>query len=175
MFLQVLQHTALFHMARKGKILSKPSDQINNVTIKPVLLGDGAYPVSTWMMKLYAYPPNLTRAEKKINKKLSSARVPSERAFCHLKACWRCLLKRIDNQIENLSEVIISCFALNNFCQRENEEFINQDRILNDLIRQEHVAKNRRNAPRANQNQSGGEVVQNAIKKLSRGKCLKTN
>ena len=117
MFLQVLQHTTLFHMARKGKILSKPSDQINNVTIKPVLLGDGAYPVSTWMMKLYAYPPNLTRAEKKINKKLSSARVPSERAFCHLKACWRCLLKRIDNQIENLSEVIISCFALNNFCQ----------------------------------------------------------
>ena len=28
-------------MARKGEILSKPFDQINNVTIKPVLLGDG--------------------------------------------------------------------------------------------------------------------------------------
>ena len=72
---RVLQHTALFRMARQGEILSKPSDQINNVTIKPALLGDRAYPLSTWMVKPYAYSPNLTRAEKKINKKLSSASV----------------------------------------------------------------------------------------------------
>ena len=67
-------------------------------------------------MKPYAYSPNLTRAEKKINKKLSSARVSSEIALDLLKARWRCLLKRLDNQIENISEVIISCFALHNFC-----------------------------------------------------------
>ena len=48
------------------------------------------------------------RAEKKINKKLSSARVSSEGAFGLLKARWRCFLKRLDNQIENISEVIIS-------------------------------------------------------------------
>ena len=83
---RVLQHTALFHVARQGKILSKPSDQINNVTIKPVLLGDGAYPLSTWMMKPHAYSSNFTRGERKFKKKLSSARVSSERAFGHLKA-----------------------------------------------------------------------------------------
>ena len=48
---RVLQHTTLFLMDRHGEILSKPSDQINNVTIKPALLRDGAYPLSTWMMK----------------------------------------------------------------------------------------------------------------------------
>ena len=35
---RVLQHTSLFRMARQGEILSKPFDQINNVTIKPALL-----------------------------------------------------------------------------------------------------------------------------------------
>ena len=121
----------------RGGILSKPSDEINNVTIKPVLLGDGAYPLLTWMMKPYAYFPNLTRVENKINKKLSSAGVSSERAFGRLKPRCRCLLKRLDNQTENISEVFISCFALPNFCQVENEEFINQGGILDDLIRQD--------------------------------------
>ena len=65
---RVLQHTALFRMARQSEILSKPSNKINNVTIKPVLLGDGAYPLSTWMMKPYAFSPNLTGAEKKLTK-----------------------------------------------------------------------------------------------------------
>ena len=127
-------------MTRQGEILSKPCNQIN-VTIKPILLEKGAYPLSAWMMKPYAYSPNLTRAEKRFNKKLSSARVSLERAFGLLKARWRCLLKRLDDQIENISEVIIPCFALNNFCQLENEEFIDQDGILEDLIRQERVCK----------------------------------
>ena len=39
---RVLQHTALFCLARQGEILSKPSDQINNVRIKPALLEDEA-------------------------------------------------------------------------------------------------------------------------------------
>ena len=107
---RVLQHSALFGMARKGEILSKPSGQNNHVTIKPVLLADGAYPLSTWMMKPYAYSPNLTRSEKKkkLKQKTLSARVSSERAFDLLKARWGCLLKRLDNEIENISEVIIS-------------------------------------------------------------------
>ena len=160
----VLQHTALFHMARQGEILSKPSGQINNVTIKPVLLGDGAtlFQHGWWSrMRTRQIWPVL---KKKFNKKLSSAIGSSERAFGLLKVRWRCPLKRLDNQIENISEVIISCFALHNFCQIENEEFIDQDGILYDLIRQERVARNRRNAPRGNQNQPYGEVVRNAIK-----------
>ena len=44
----------------------------------------------------------------------------SERAFGLLKACWRRVLKGLDNQTENISEVIISCLALHNFCQHEN-------------------------------------------------------
>ena len=94
---RVLQHTALFPMARQGEISSKPSNQINNVIIKPVLLGEGG----------------LT-------------------SFIR------------GNQIENISKVIIPCFALNNFCQLENEKFIEQDGILDDLIRQERVARNKK-------------------------------
>ena len=60
--------------------------------------------------------------------------------------------KNTNNQTENISEVITSCFALHNFCQLENEEFIDQEGIPNDLIMQERVVRNRRNAPSGNQN-----------------------
>ena len=163
---RVLQYTTLFGMARQGEILSKPSDQINNVTIKPVLLGDEAYPLSTWLMKPYAYSPNLTRAKKNLTKNF------------HLQEFLRKELSAfgvLDNQTENISEVIISCFALHNFCQLENEDFIAQDGILDDLFRQERVARNRRNAPRGNQNQNRRRSCTKCHKKLSHGKCLKTN
>ena len=88
----------------------------------------------------------------------------SERASGLLKARWRCLLKRLDNQTENISEVLFHVLLHITFGQLENEEFIDQDGILDDLIKQERVARNRRNAPRENQNQPGGVVVQNAIK-----------
>ena len=67
---RILQHSPLFCIARQGEILSKLSDQISNVTIKPVLLGDGVYRLSAWMIKPYGYSPNLTHDEKNLTKTL---------------------------------------------------------------------------------------------------------
>ena len=48
------------------------------------------------------------------NKKLSNARSSAERAFGTLKGRLRCLLKRLDNQLENVSQVIIAYCVLHN-------------------------------------------------------------
>ena len=50
-----------------------------------------------------------------------------ERAFGLLKARWRILLKRLDNKFCNISEVILTCCILHNFCQREGEEFDDEE------------------------------------------------
>ena len=82
--------------------------------------------------------------------------------------------KRLDNQIEKISEVIIPCFALNNFCQLKNEEFIDQDGIPDDLIRQERVAKNKKLTNRKSKSTRRRSCTK-YHEKLSHGKCLKTN
>ena len=69
----------------------------------------------------YNFTQTLTPQEKRFNKLLSSARVTAERAFGVLKARWRCLLTLLDTNLENVSDVIITCFALHNFCQINNK------------------------------------------------------
>ena len=89
---RALRKTTIYRKAGNNEILSHPLRQINNVNVRPLILGDGAYPLFPWLVKPYPQGPALTVVEKGFNRKLSSARVVAERAFGILKTRWRCLL-----------------------------------------------------------------------------------
>ena len=63
----------------------------------------------------------LNNVEKNPNEKLLSSRAIVERSFCICKTHWRCLLKRLDNKVKNVLDVIFTCLALHNFCQINGE------------------------------------------------------
>ena len=115
-----------------------------NARIRPIILEDEAYPLLSWLVSPYLFEPALIRQQQKFNKKLSEGRVHVERAFEILKARWRCLLKRLDNEIENILRVVITCCLLHNICQMNKVEYIDDDGILEDLWRQEPEAGQRR-------------------------------
>ena len=115
-----------------------------NARIRPIILGDGAYPLLSWLVSPYLFEPALTRQQQKFNKKLSKGRVHVERAFGILKAHWRCLLKRLDNEIENVLSVFITCCFLHNIYQMSKVDYIDDDGILDDVWRQEREARQRR-------------------------------
>ena len=111
-----LRNTSLFRRAENREILAQPENVVENSGIRPLLLDDSAIPLSPWLIKPFQFGPALTCSEKNFNRKLSSARVTVERAFGILRAHWRYLLKRLDNIIENLSAIIITCCVLHNIC-----------------------------------------------------------
>ena len=131
------RNTSLYKQAETGEILTKPEDVIENSRVRPLVLGDGAYPLFPWLIKPYNFAPALTRSEKLFNKKLCSARVTAERAVVILKARWRCLLKRLDNRIENVSAVVIACCVLHNICQMNRGYYLDQDEMLEAILAQE--------------------------------------
>ena len=111
------------------------------MNVRPVILGDGAYPASTWLLKPHPFQNNLTQEQKKYHRVLSSSRCVAENAFGLLKSRWRCLMKRIDNNLENVSGIVMSCVILHNICQRRKDEYIDDGRVLDEVIRQERNAR----------------------------------
>ena len=111
----MLHATKLYQDAEANMVLSKPSDVIENQEGRSLLISDGAYQ-ATWQVQHYPFTIQLNDTQKKINRKVSSAQVTVERAFGLLKRRMRCLLKRLNNRLNNVSFIIIASYVLHNIC-----------------------------------------------------------
>ena len=83
---RILRASNIFTKAENGSVLKEPVISLNGVTVHPLLLGDGAYPLLPWLLKPYPINVILNRSQRNYNKTLSSARSTVERAFGILKA-----------------------------------------------------------------------------------------
>ena len=124
---RVLRASSTYRKATIGDILSKPIALFGNQQLKPMIIEDGAYPSSTWLLQPYSDNGGLTRSQFTYNKSLFSARSVVERAFGLLKAKWRCLLKRLDSRTTNIVEDIMTCCALHNICEENGDEMEDDD------------------------------------------------
>ena len=134
----------MYVQAEHNIFLTEPTDVIDGYKIRPFLIGDGAYPANTWLLKPFPNNLNLSQEQNKFNRFLSSAKVAVERAFGILKARWRCLLNCLDHNIENLSDVIISCCVLHNICQMKGDSYIDNDDVLEHTLQRERGRTQRR-------------------------------
>ena len=128
----------MYLKAESGGIPWRPAKIVDGYRIKPLVLSDSAYPSTTWQVKPYNFNINLTESQKAFNKNLSSAWVTVVRAFGVLKGHWRCLLKRLDNRLINVSDIIITCCTLHNICQersdRQERVYRQEDNIVNNIL-----------------------------------------
>ena len=83
----------------------------------------------------------LNHSQKKFDKALSSARVTIERAFGVLKERWRCLLKRLDNNLENIPDIILACCVLHNITQLKGDSFIDYDDVIPQVLQDQRRAR----------------------------------
>ena len=82
-----------------------------------MILGDSAYPALPWLVKPFPETAIMTDMEKFYNYRQSRARMIVENSFGKLKGRWRCLLKRMDFQLENVAPVVTACVVLHNICE----------------------------------------------------------
>lgn len=71
---RALRATEPFRIAEANEVLNMPVKVVQNMNIHPIILRDGAYPASTWLLKPYPFQNNLTQEQKRFNRVFSSSR-----------------------------------------------------------------------------------------------------
>ena len=90
---------------------------ISGKQVPMCLVGDSAYPISRWLMKLFSDNSTLSPQQKHFNYRLSRAPAVVEIAFGRLKARWRRLMKKNDMHTEHIPVVISACCILHDMCE----------------------------------------------------------
>ena len=68
-------------------------------------------------MKPYPVNSHTIAEQQNFNYHQSRARMVVENAFGRLKGRWRCLLKRLDMQVDNAAVAVGACVVLHNICE----------------------------------------------------------
>ena len=89
------------------------------MVIRPLIGGDSAYPLKTWLLRPVKDNGTLTREQKKFNKQLSKARIVSEHAIGKTKGRWRVLDKRLDKDSDRIPDTCV----LHNICTFRGENY----------------------------------------------------
>ena len=113
---RVLRLSGLYDMAQNEQILSGPTRDINGVEIGPLLAGDSAYPLTSWLIKPFPDRGRLTPEQRKFNKKFSALRCVVECAFGMLKSRWRIVMKKIEQKTSTLTKTVVASCVLHNIC-----------------------------------------------------------
>nr|XP_054756798.1 uncharacterized protein LOC129262832 [Lytechinus pictus]XP_054763823.1 uncharacterized protein LOC129270469 [Lytechinus pictus] len=119
---RVLANSSFHRRAENGELLPNMTRNINGQDVPLMILGDPAYPLLPWLMKGFADNGRLTEDQTNFNYRLSRARMVIEGSFGRLKGRWRCLLKRNDSALENVTNIVGACCTLHNLCQMQSDE-----------------------------------------------------
>lgn len=104
------------------KLFYDNSVRIDSVKVPVLLLGDGAFRLSQFMMKPFPFTVEMSEAQKRYNYLLSRTRRVIENVFGHLVARWRILSKALEFDIDNTKNIIICCCVLHNICNTMDDD-----------------------------------------------------
>lgn len=159
----IFEKSKLKKQHENNSIFYEYSKIIKNTSVPVLLVGDGAFRLSKFLMKPYQ-GTDFTDAEANYNKCLSRARRVVENAFGILKARFRKIGKGIDANINNATTIIKACCVIHNFLIHKNDK-IRKEWILE--LKNVNTNGNQRQPERTTTSRSineNGNKIRNVIR-----------
>ena len=111
----ILQSTNIYTQITENNLLPSIAKSQDGVDIGPLILGDGAFPFKTWLLKPFTNAA-LSPQQGYFNYRLSRARMVTECAYGQLKGRWRILFKKCESKKESMKIMCLACVVLHNIC-----------------------------------------------------------
>ena len=89
-------------------ILQEPTLISEGMEVKPIILGDSAYPLTRWLIPPYKKLQNMSRESRRFNDEHVRSREPVERAFGVLKGRWRIINTEVDEEINRVKVTVMA-------------------------------------------------------------------
>jgi len=122
---RVLANSDFFKKANNNLLFSRiDHKEICDQEIPPLILGDPAYPISSWLMKPYPEKSNTPKIEQVFNYHLSRTRMTVENTFGRWKGRFRRFTKRVDMEVCNVITIVVASCILHNICEAQKNEFL---------------------------------------------------
>ena len=110
----VFKSTDLWRRIQEGYI-PQIGKSIDDVIVPPVIVGDSAFPLCTWLMKPFTNAI-LSPEQRNFNYRLSRARMVTEGVYGQLKGRWRVLLRKCESSRDQVRTATLACVVLHNTC-----------------------------------------------------------
>lgn len=121
---RIFSNSCLYKKGNEDTLFSSDvSETVQGCDIQPLLLGDPACPLLTWLVKGYRENSNTSDVEGHFNFMLSRARMTVENAFGRWKGRLQKFVKRVDMQVETLVNVVVASCILHNICDLQGNVF----------------------------------------------------
>ena len=91
--MMLLKSTELWTNIVEDGLLPNVGKKIGEISCPPVIVGNSAFPLRTWLLKPYTNAV-LTPQQRYFNYRLSRARMVTAGAYGQLKGRWRVLLRK---------------------------------------------------------------------------------
>ena len=111
----LMQSTELWDRTVAENVIPNIAQQIENVDIPPLILGDGAFPLRTWIMKPHG-DAVLPEDKRYFNYRHSRARLVIEGAFGRLKSRFRVLFRKCESNKETVKLYGLASVVLHDLC-----------------------------------------------------------
>ena len=114
----IFQSTELWKNITEKDAIPNIGQTVDETVIYPLLLGESAFPLQSWMMKPYTNAV-LTKKQTNFNCHLSWARMVTEGAYGQVKGRWRVLLRKMES--DQVKITALTCIILHNICIDKEE------------------------------------------------------
>ena len=110
----IFRSTGLWTRIQEG-LIPVIRKTVGDVTVPPLVVGDSAFPLRTWLIKPYTNA-FLTPKQGYFNYCLRRARMVTAGAYGQLKGRWRVLLRKGESSQDNISITTLACMVRHNIC-----------------------------------------------------------